>query len=76
MHCTDIYIVEIPYTTKHSRGKTFVVFADFTLKLFLLHYSFILLCAHSKIHIAEAHVGFKAANHESLPYIMHIVDEP
>ena len=31
---------------------------------------------HSKIRIAEARVGFKAANRESFPYIMHIVDEP
>ena len=38
--------------------------------------NFILICAHSKIHIAEARVGFKAANRESFPYIMHIVDEP
>ena len=36
----------------------------------------ILICAHSKIRIAEARVGFKAANRESFPYIMHIVDEP
>ena len=36
----------------------------------------ILICAHSKIRIAEAHVGFKAANRESFPYIIHIVDEP
>ena len=36
----------------------------------------ILTCAHSKIRIAEARVGFKAANRESFPYIMHIVDEP
>ena len=36
----------------------------------------VLICAHSKIRIAEARVGFKAANHESFPYIMHIVDEP
>ena len=28
------------------------------------------------IRIAEARVGFKAANRESFPYIMHIVDEP
>ena len=38
--------------------------------------NFILICAHSKIRIAEARVGFKAANRESFPYIMHIVDEP
>ena len=36
----------------------------------------ILICAHSRIRIAEARVGFKAANRESFPYIMHIVDEP
>ena len=36
----------------------------------------ILICEHSKIRIAEARVGFKAANRESFPYIMHIVDEP
>ena len=46
------------------------------LKLFLLNFSFILICARSKICIAEAHVGFKAANRKSFPYIMHIVDEP
>ena len=46
------------------------------LKLFLLLFSFILICAHSKICIAEALVGFKAANRKSFPYIMHIVDEP
>ena len=38
--------------------------------------NYILICAHSKIRIAEARVGFKAANRESFPYIMHIVDEP
>ena len=38
--------------------------------------NFILICAYSKIRIAEARVGFKAANRESFPYIMHIVDEP
>ena len=38
--------------------------------------NFILICAQSKIRIAEARVGFKAANRESFPYIMHIVDEP
>ena len=38
--------------------------------------NFILICAHSKIRIAEARVGFKAANCESFPYIMQIVDEP
>ena len=38
--------------------------------------NFILICAHSKIRIAEARVGSKAANRESFPYIMHIVDEP
>ena len=38
--------------------------------------NFILICAHSKIRIAEARVGFKAANRESFPYIMQIVDEP
>ena len=38
--------------------------------------NFILICAHSKIRIAEARVGFKAANRENFPYIMHIVDEP
>ena len=38
--------------------------------------NFVLICAHSKIRIAEARVGFKAANRESFPYIMHIVDEP
>ena len=37
--------------------------------------NFILICAHSKIRIAEARVGFKAVR-ESFPYIMHIVDEP
>ena len=31
---------------------------------------------HSKIRIAEARVGFKAANRKSFPYIMHIADEP
>ena len=36
----------------------------------------ILICAHSRIRIAEARVGFKAANRESFPYIIHIVDEP
>ena len=34
------------------------------------------ICAHSKIHIAEARAELKSANRESLPYIMHIVDEP
>ena len=38
--------------------------------------NFILICAHSTILIAEACVSFKAANRESFPYIMHIVDEP
>ena len=38
--------------------------------------NFILICAHSKIRVAEARVGFKAANRESFPYIIHIVDEP
>ena len=38
--------------------------------------NFIPICAHSKIRIAEARVGFKAANRESFPYIMHTVDEP
>ena len=38
--------------------------------------NFILICAHSKIRIAEAHLGFEAVNRESFPYIMHIVDEP
>ena len=38
--------------------------------------NFILICAHSKIRIAEARVGFKAANRESFPYTIHIVDEP
>ena len=38
--------------------------------------NFILICAHSKIRIAKARVGFKAANRESFPYIMQIVDEP
>ena len=47
----------------------------FTIETFLLHFSFILICAHSKIRIAEVRVGFKAANRESFPYIMHIVDE-
>ena len=32
--------------------------------------------AHSNIRIAEACGSFKAANRESFPYIMHIVDEP
>ena len=35
-----------------------------------------LICAHSKIHIAEARAELKSANRESFPYIMHIVDEP
>ena len=35
--------------------------------------NFILICAHSKIRIAEARVGFKAANRESFLYIMHII---
>ena len=38
--------------------------------------NFIPICAQSKIRIAEARVGFKAANRESFPYIMHIFDEP
>ena len=38
--------------------------------------NFILICTYSKVRIAEARVGFKAANRESFPYIMHIVDEP
>ena len=38
--------------------------------------NFILICAHFKIRIAEVRVGFKAANRENFPYIMHIVDEP
>ena len=38
--------------------------------------NFIPICTHSKIRIAEARVGFKAANCKSFPYIMHIVDEP
>ena len=37
--------------------------------------NFIPICAHSNIHIAEACVGFKAANRKRFPYIMHIVDE-
>ena len=38
--------------------------------------NYILICAHCKIRIAEARIGFKTANRESFPYIMHIVDEP
>ena len=48
----------------------------FTIETFPASLSFILICAHSKIRITEVRVGFKAANHESFPYIMHIVDEP